>query len=487
MSFSEWREKRRLIRELGKQNVSLLRRLREATTSVVVDTNEPGWMSIYSAAQLKELDTSDQETLRNQAIKLYYENPHARAIIRNLVKFVIGRGIQVEFPALDNEESKDRRAELDAMWAAFCRVNDFEIRQREILMRSFRDGECFIQFSRPEPVEYIAHGANGKTQNHTFMIPRVRFIEPYSIKDPSEKYKDGIEFDPDDAETPVAYYWVPDEASTHAERIDAEEIIHVKLNVDMNVRRGRTVLEPVLKHIVGYSHWLESRRVLNAIRANLALIKHVEGTPTGVAAVRAAQAEGNSLSGLENRQKMLKPGTAITVGPGVSYEFLTPDVQAADTAHDGRAMLLAVTAGTGLAEYMVSGDASNANYASTMVSESPAVREFEDWQDFFREHFREIVLRVVEANQEPGVALNDESDPEIIFPPLITRNLREENEAFALMNTSGVMSKATWAARMGLDFGDEQAAIAMEDDEAAEENPMLFPADEGVGEEEEAA
>jgi len=476
MSFSEWREKRRLIRELGKQNVSLLRRLREATTSVIVDTNEPGWLLIHSASQLKELDTSDQETLRNQAIKLFYENPTAHAVIRSLVKFVIGRGIQVEFPATDDEKSKNRRAELDAMWAAFCRVNDFEIRQREILTRSFRDGECFIQLSSPEAVDYIAPDASGKIQNYTFKIPRVRFIEPYSIKDPSGKHKDGIEFDPDDAETPVAYYWVPNETATHAELIPAEEVIHVKLNVDMNVRRGRSVLEPVLKPIVGYSNWLESRRILNAIRANMALVKHVKGTPTGVAAVRAAQAEGNSLSGLENRQKMPKPGTTITAGEGVSYEFLTPNVQAADVQHDGRAMLLTIAAGTGLAEYMVSGDASNANYASTMVSESPAVREFEDWQDFFREHFRKIVLRVVDANQEPGAALNDESDPEIIFPPLITRNLKEENEAFALMNTSGVMSKATWAARMGLDFGDEQAAIAMEDDEAAEVNPALFPA-----------
>jgi len=93
----------------------------------------------------------------------------------------------------------------------------------------------------------------------------------------------------------------------------------------------------------------------------------------------------------------------------------------------------------------------------------------------------------VEANQEPGVALNDESDPEIIFPPLITRILRGEIEAVALINTSGVMSKATWAARMGLDFDKERAAIAMEDDGAGEENPALFPADEGVGEEEEAA
>jgi hypothetical protein len=38
---------------------------------------------------------------------------------------------------------------------------------------------------------------------------------------------------------------------------------------------------------------------------------------------------------------------------------------------------------TGLPEFMITGDASNGNYASTMIAEGPGEREIEDWQDFF--------------------------------------------------------------------------------------------------------
>ena len=70
--------------------------------------------------------------------------------------------------------------------------------------------------------------------------------------------------------------------------------------------------------------------------------------------------------------------------------------QEIEGAGDGRHILLNIAAGSGLAEYMVTGDASNANYSSSMVAESPAVKEFEDIQDESKDAYIEIWDRVME-------------------------------------------------------------------------------------------
>ena len=45
-----------------------------------------------------------------------------------------------------------------------------------------------------------------------------------------------------------------------------------------------------------------------------------------------------------------------------------------------QAELRAIGSALAMPEYMISGDSSNANYASTMVAEGPAVKTFEEMQ-----------------------------------------------------------------------------------------------------------
>jgi hypothetical protein len=53
-------------------------------------------------------------------------------------------------------------------------------------------------------------------------------------------------------------------------------------------------------------------------------------------------------------------------------------------------------------------------------------------------------------------------DCEIIFPPLIHRQLKEESEALALQKNIGIVSNQTVAARLGYDYQKEIERIQKE-------------------------
>ncbi len=65
-------------------------------------------------------------------------------------------------------------------------------------------------------------------------------------------------------------------------------------------------------------------------------------------------------------------------------------------------LLLGVAAGVGLPEFMLTSDASNANYASTMVAEGPAVKLFQSEQQFFAREFTRLWRWVMEVAIELG-------------------------------------------------------------------------------------
>jgi capsid protein len=440
-----WREKTRYQTQQYKLAAQRLQDIWET-----VRYEDPEYMVIKGE---KETDEFDHYTMQQQAYQLWKTNPHARAIIRTLEKFILGKGLKIF--ALDENPI------VQEWWDDFEKENRFLRRQDEIIRRTFRDGECFIR--------YFVDQYSGKT--------KIRFLEPHEISDPENTHSLGIETDPDDIEIPLRYY--RSRQGKLIEIIPAEEVQHIKIFADSNVKRGLSFLYVVMPLLKKYEQWLNDRIVLNKIRSAMAIIRRISGSPGQLSdLVRNEKSR-------KGRQKMLKPGSIITVSEGVDYQMLTPNLQAQDVQYDGRNILLAIASATGLAEYMVSGDASNANYASTMVSESPAVREFEDWQQFFQEEFSIIFAKVIKAGvdygsvpaksnittleidqsgkrQENKQIIPTRLDCEIIFPPLIHRKLKEESEALALHKNMGIVSNQTVAARLGYDFQKEIERIEKE-------------------------
>lgn len=287
--------------------------------------------------------TTDLPSLRAASRKAFYQHAHGRGVIRTLVKFVIGGGIVVDF----HERDEEALLALNDLWYAFQREIRWFSFAREFVTRGFRDGEVFVRrFPRPDAPLTL------------------RFIDPEKILE--------IKNDPNDAETAESYSVA---FGVKQNDIDASEILHVPLNVDRNVQRGRPILESILPYLTKYDKWLDARMVLNIIRASVALVQEVQGSSTDLLRLRTAQRASNSLSETD-QSRMLRPGTILRGTPGVKYSMLSPNLDARDAAADGRTILMAVAAAAGFPDIFVTAD-----YCHSMDTEALTERGWLHYRD----------------------------------------------------------------------------------------------------------
>jgi hypothetical protein len=125
-----------------------------------------------------------------------------------------------------------------------------------------------------------------------------------------------------------------------------------------------------------------------------------------------------------------------------------------------QAELRAVAARLAMPEYMLSGDASNANYASTMVAEGPAVKMFERLQSEMIWYDSIVLMRALELAEENGRLPPGTSQSVIIdaeAPTVMVRDRLREAQADQILLSMGVVSERTIAARYGYDLDQERA------------------------------
>ena len=384
----------------------------------------------------------------NQAWIFYHSNLHGRAIVRNLAKFVLGKGPVVR--------PKDGNEKAMKAWEEFINFNKWSIKEKEMIIRAFRDGEVFIR--------YFVKPNEG--------ILKIRFLRAQYIRNPnSEKYQMdgevvtyGIGTDPEDVEDIKNYYRCTLEGNL-IERIPAEEVTHIKMLADSDMKRGISFLLISMPRIKQYDNWLIDRIALNKVRSAIALIKKVEGTTATLESIRD-EYKSDKYSSDMNKQKNLPAGTILTATKGITYEMLAPKINASDVKEDGRSMLLTVAAGSGMPEMMLTADYSNANYSSSMVAQNPFVREIEDWQDFFETYYREIYARVIRAKKElrKGFPENISEDCVIEWPPLILADIKKNNEAREIQHRNKIISKTTWQQKEALDPEQERENMTIEED-----------------------
>ncbi len=407
------------------------------------DPDESSWRSISSMAESGKEPTSESlDEIRKKSRDLAIDNPHMRGILRNFVKYIIGKGM--DFRPMT--QSKQQQTNAKEAWKVFCKANKWGRREREVVKRGFRDGEIFIRFFS------------------TSDMLDVRFVDPELIADPDNQIKYGIKTDPNDVETAISYCVKDSINSRNSTTVDASEIVHVKMDVDLNVMRGIPYLYSLHNRLRQYDTWLHDRIVLNKIRASIALLRqHSGSSPSDIHAFaeskKTDQIRDPKTSRTIRRQR-IRGGTILDAPKGVDYKFLTPNVDARDVAQDGRSILLSIAAGSGQAEYMVTADASNSNYASTMVSEAPPVKDFEDWQLFFIEVFEEVWERAMTwfATHRTGIRITKKAikDGVHIEPPrLVSRDRLDEIKGNDILLNQRVMSPQTAAQREGLDFEQE--------------------------------
>ena len=379
---------------------------------------------------------------RNQGRYLRKYNEFAINGHENRISYVVGTGHTYKIVA------KRRRAvpsevlgQAQQVIDDFCERNKWGARQQESLDRYDRDGESFMRF-------FV--GGDGK------MV--VRFVEPWQVMEPGNSDADsafGIKTDSQDVETVLAYY-------IDGEPVDASAVQHRKNNVGANVRRGVPLFFPVRENLRRCESLMKNMAALSDIRSRIALIRKRKNLTNAAANAfqqkNAAATVTNQLTGQTTYIQKFLRGAIIDTDQDVDYEFPSAMSDASQFVAVLQAELRGIASRLVMPEFMLTSDASNANYSSTMVAEGPAVKYFTRLQAAVEADDLVVMRKVLlhaEARKEVPPGILRDIEIQVGKPNVQVREQLKEAQASNIMFAARTKSPQTWCAENDLDFEQE--------------------------------
>lgn len=396
------------------------------------------------------------------------ENEFAINSHENRISYLVGwgHGYQV-MPKQGEDISDDELKAVKEIVDEFLRVNRWSpsyvigsrgaagrqswgYRQQQNVYRRDRDGEVFLRKFRSD---------DG--------ILQLRYIEPEAVRTPEsmgsrKNIRFGIETDPEDEETVLSYY-VDDQ------RIDASEVQHRTRGGSPRHPRGLPIHWPVRKNLVRAQKILRNGSTVTEFQVAIAMIrKHIQGTAQTVQAFQQSLTQigkgGGGSTGVPQKNEQLQqrfaPGTILDASANVEYEFPGASIDPSKYVVALQAELRAIASRLVMPEFMLSSDASNANFASTMVAEGPAVKNFErlQWDEIAAD--LELIWDALNYAAESGRISPDLLDRIDVLaePPSVkSRDQVQDAQVAQILDGLGWLSPQTGAAMFGLDYEQEQA------------------------------
>lgn len=443
----------------------------------VTDGDAPDSLSL-TADEIKER--------QDASVDRYESDPIYGGIINAFINFIIGAGFQMR--------AQDESQSVTDYLTEFNNINNMKKRSRDMILKYFKAGECFVRFFKKARDGRIAK------------YPVIRILNYWEITK--------INRDPKDVETIISYErsYKDQNNDTQIEVIPAEEIIHVKEGEE-DMFRGLPPFQSVMKHCVWYDDWVHNRVVYNRLKTSFYLEEIVQGTPGNVTSAEGQHPTQTQKYGKGGKEihSMPKMGSKITHNAAVKYNWLKPDIRADDASEDGRVIRMAICTGVQVPEFVL-GDASNANFASIMVAQNPFVRKIEHFQVLFEGYFKLLYSKVIQHGVDTNSlskkstktetvetaiqgnlwgrvkyftkrhitlgedeSLNEQGDVvkkkvvptnievDVVWPTIIKQNLKEETEAYQIHQNMGVASTATLSQKLGYDWDEEQRKLDKEE------------------------
>ncbi len=367
----------------------------------------------------------------------------------NRISYIVGPGHSYRAAICKGMEAPtDVAMQVQRLLDDFQQENRWQLRQQEIVRRIDRDGEAFLRFFGD---------AAGMT--------RVRFIEPDQVLTPSGLASDssasfGIQTDAEDVENVLGYY-------VDGEFIETNDVQHRRANVDFNVKRGLPLYTPVRKNLRRAERLLRNMSVVAEIQSAIALIrKHRGASRSGIEQFVANNADASTTSSATGRTRHYSqygPGTILDAPAGLEYDFPARGLDASSFVAVLQAELRAIAARLVMPEFMFTSDASNANFASTLVAEGPAMKMFERLQMSMIEHDKAVMRRVIDNAVAAGRLprnVHDFVHIQAVPPSLQVRDQLQQAQVDRIAYSHGVLSPQTWSQHLGLDYDQEQKNLA---------------------------
>ena len=466
--------------------------------SRIQDREDGRWIPVYETER-------DLALLRGTSRSLAAFTSTATGALETLTNYVIGTGLEVT--AVANERTVDR-AERDSEFikGLLLRVGDVleqffddnnfgqgsfsigsaticESSDREMHKRSREDGEAFIAL----------HPRKGGRVKVCFLEPdqvtepaNKRQLEDYlGVSDLESHWEFGVHTVVDgsmrchDVANPLGYHVIHDGIGRDWDYIPSRRMVHIKRNVGANAKRGVGDFVAVQNDMERESKLRRNTAEGAAIHAAIVGIReHVPGaTKSSIESFAAAQ--------IGRDVEVANDDTTSTVRRARFDRPQIRDIPANMKWHAGplgslNSPIFIEVAGYLLRslgnrwqmpEYMISGDASNANLASTLVSESPFVKARSDDQAMYARAMRSLAWKVLFIAWSHGrfddsglsfVQLRRLVKLKVDAPEVATRDMATLATTNHLLNQMGIKSRRTIAIENDLDYDEERVNMESE-------------------------
>jgi len=427
------------------------------------------------------LNESQLGIMRIQARMLYDHNSYAHGIISGICSYVIGTGFT--YRAISDESPELAEAVQDEI-DQFIEVNNWNSLEQDLFVRSRVDGEFFLRYHENDDGVLI-----------------IREIEPEKVRqEPGGDYRHfsfGIDTDPEDV-VEVKGYWVyySDTAAAHQETgeyVDADDVLHYKINVTRTVKRGISDLWGTT-----YTMLFQAAKLAGnlgqgaAIQAAIAQIQQWEtATMAQVQSFVDTTAEftqRNPFTGTIDEFRQSKAGTTVNIPRGM--QFVPPPGWQSGVVESMVEILHALLRGAcqkwNAPEWMAtSSGADMAAYTASLTAESPFVRSAERYQHAYEQVFLKVIKRAVKVAIQAGRLPPDALklvDIQCEGPEIAARNELQEAQANTARVQGGWKSRQTIAQEEGLDWPVEQANMQEYQDDMQDAGGLPMPG-ENNGEE----
>ena len=403
-----------------------------------------GWMDVtpLGFAGMKDLYGPSLQHWRNLGRRVAFSNPFAINGHNNIANFTVGTGMA--YKITDRKERTTFTTAIEKAhdyWEQFVEDEKWDEKEREIVTRSHRDGECLIRI-------FPEFGATAT----------VRFIDPDDIESQDPRAPLGVLTAEGDGQHVLGYY-------VNNNLVPADEILMFKKNTDSDVLRGIPTFLPVIEPLERAKKMLRVMAKMAEIQAAIAVVReHPEGTTgTKIAALANAMAQRtptDGTSGESFRQRQIQPGSILDVPPGQKYHFPIAGQSADKLGIVISTLLRACAARVSQPEFVFSMDASASNYASLQAAEVPGNRAFEVEQGWYAHRFRACFKRVIFMGilkgELPSSLLDRGLKYTVRGPAVKSRDEFSIARAREIERRNGILSRRTWAEQAGLDLDVEQ-------------------------------
>ncbi len=395
--------------------------------------------------------------------------PTAVSVLEVLVQFAVYTGFKytVTRKQKPGEEPLESDPERDAAqdWLdKWQKREKWHLWEKELFWRTRRDGEAFLV---KEPTD---EGG-----------PHLRSTEPEQIKEPQDprarnrdlgmpggfSWRFGILTKRDDTAVPLGYW----EVSQYSEGLnrgtfwEAEEMIHLKVNVDRAAKRGISDFFSGMNAFPRVMKLLRALTETATVQANIAWIKQ---HPLGNMPEEMGEKGMTTRTGEAATSINYNHPTCVGVPQGTTYTAGPLGLQSQDSALIMvlQAALRNIGARWQMPESLVSGDASNQGLAAELATAAPFTKAMECRQDLYAREYGEIqegVLEQASMDGELGSAdgkFLDTFEVAVEAPSVIPRNAKEETERYATLSDHGIVGNDSWSTLEGLKREKEKADIA---------------------------